>query len=304
MSNTLKIIFYIVLFVCAYSSYGITLIKSCNNCSEVQYKYKAKEVSINGAYVVVIDSENSSVVAFRIIRSKVDDDIDVSIPKSVSVPDEIKSTFSEAILSRNDYLDDLQSDFGSTSINFSIIESDIYGAGFYAIQSTESDQSSDSINAFDFMSNSSLRRQTFDRLTTQYPSYMKFNGLWNKTVNIIGTSFGGQAVSISADLSVLAFMPTLTFEDGSYVIAEYNMDTKTFVVKEGVDEGGNDIPNNASYSIGGVYKINSSKHYRDLQEYMSYFWLIKFISRGTGQSCTMSCRVITSERYECTYHCK
>lgn len=311
MKNTIKFYFlFIISILLTFNSFSLkalTFVKSCNNCSDIQYKYKAKGVIENGATVIVIDTIKSNVVAFKIIRSQVDDNIDISIPQPVDVPQEIKSTFDEAIYFKNEYENDLIREFGSLNINFNQIEFSVASSKNISAMAMAT-TTSQSINAFDFMSNSALRRQTYQRLTTQYPNYTAFNNLWNKTVSIIGLNFGGQKVNISVDLRTLAFTPKLEFEDGSYVIVEYNTDTETFITKQGVDEGSNDIPTTATSStnssIGGQYNIVNSSHFNDIQEYLNYYWLVNFKSGGSGQSCTMKCLPISSGRYECTYTCK
>ncbi|MCK7459065.1 hypothetical protein [Idiomarina aminovorans] len=287
----------------SFSSQASTIVKSCNDCSDFQSRRTAESIMVNGATVVVVDSIKASVSAYSIRKSVIEDNIDVFTATPIPVPEEIKRTFSETVSYKEKYINDVKSDFNSDNIKFEHIDFDSVSQNVVKnMQYTTADY--DPINAYDFMSNSSLRRQTYDRLTILYPNYMKFSESWNDTVNAIDISFG-QGVNIHADLSILTFTPTIEFADGSYVIAEYDVDSKTFIVNKGVDEGGNDIATKSNSSPGGVYNIRDSEHLADFEKYMNYYWLIDFNGRaGPGQSCTSSCRLISEERWECTAQCR
>lgn len=293
---------FIVLMI-SLSSQASTFVKSCNDCSDVQSRRTAESIMINGATVVVVDSVKASIAAYKIRKSIIDDNIDVFTASSVSIPEEVERAFAETISYKDQYINDVKRDFGSDNIKFKKIDFGSVSQNLVKnIQYTTADY--DSINAYNFMSNSSLRRQTYERLTTLYPNYMKFSESWNDTLKAIDLSFG-KGVNIQADLSILTLTPTIKFDDGSYVIVEYDIDSKTFIVKKGVDEGGNDIPTKSNSSPGGVYNIRDSEHLADFEQYMNYYWLIDFNgSAGPGQSCTTSCRLISEERWECNAQCR
>lgn len=302
MRNWATCIFLGLLTLASYSLHARTIIKSCNNCSNVGYKHAAQAEIMYGTKVVIVDAVKSNISAYTILRTKVDDDIDVSVASQIALPEDIKNSFKDAVTYKDQYINDFKAEFKSAQIPYNAIQADIL-SNSNPVNNTEPDQS-EPINAFDFMANSALRRQVFERLTKNYPNYIKFNEYWNKTVGMISVSFGGQKANISADLEILTLNPTLKFEDGSYVIAQYNMDNNTLDVKLGVDQAGNNIPMDSDASIGGIYNIRDSSHLSDIQEYMSYYWLINFKNATHGQSCTMKCKPTSNVRYECTYACR
>ncbi len=302
MRNWVTCIFLGFLILASNSLHARTIIKSCNNCSSVGYKNTAQAEIIHGTKVVIVDAVKSNISAYTILRTKVDDGTDVSVASQVAVPEDIKIAFKEAITYKNQYINDFKSEFNSEKISYNAIQADIL-SNSNPVNNTAPNQSKP-INGFDFMANSALRRQVFERITKNYPNYIKFNEYWNKTVGMISISFGGEKANISADLEILTLNPTLKFEDGSYVIAQYNMDNNTLDVKLGVDQAGNNIPMDSDASIGGIYNIRNSSHLSEIQEYMSYYWLIDFKNAPHGQSCTMKCKPTSNVRYECTYGCK
>lgn len=308
--NYLKLLLTASFFLLPTSAFAAKVyIATCNNCTDIQTESAAEKFRSNGAIIVVTDSIRAQVKAFRIRRATFDD-VEVFNASPTSVPQEIITTFEKTIAYRNQYLGELQSDYGygAIKIGASFVDntqnSNTLQKNNYSSTSAI-ELANESINAYDFMSNSALRRKIHGKLTTQYPTYTSFVGGWNKTVSIIGVSFGGAIVNINANLNALAFSPKLEFEDNSYVIVGYNTKSDTFKVIEGVDEAGNDIPTSANASIDGTYTINDTSHYNDVQTYMGFFWLIDFKGNiSQGQSCSTSCRLVSSGRYECTAQCK
>lgn len=304
MKNLIKLLVCIISMMIISPLYAFNLITSCNNCTDDQYRRMAERTISNGAIVIVVDADNANVHAYKIRRTKVDDNIDVSVAIDVAVPDDVKINFSKVVSYKNEYIDDLKREFGSLNIEFEAlgVDEDIQEQ---PVNVMSTNASYGAVNAYDFISDSSLRRRVFSRLTTQYPTFMEINKYWNNMVNLVNESFLGGKVGLSVNLDILEFTPTFTFEDGSFVIARYNMVSKTFTVKSGVDEAGNDIPLDSSSGIGGVYVIRDAQHFEDFKDYMSQHWWIHFRGNlGYGQSCTSSCKLISVSEWECTAQCK
>lgn len=298
-----KVMFSIVISVCLLFSFSVqagTYLKSCDGCSSLQKQRMAESVIDNGAKVLVFDAVSVSVSAYRISRRFVDDHIDVSLAREVDVPTEIVESFKDAISYKAEYISALKRDFGSLIIPFNQLSISVVSTS--KIASTNK-LNNESPTAYDFMSNSSLRRNTFNELTENYPTYDLFRQSINALSRSINIDAGGAFGSITIDLSGLEIEPKITFDDGSYVNVKYNYSNDNFDTISGVDAAANDIPQ-AGDALGGQYNVSSSEQWAQFQEYSEYFWRVEFFGQAQeGQACGTKCTKMDGAKWKCVIKC-
>ena len=291
MKKTLIIQLFITIFILSFTSKafaGKLLVKSCTNCTEVQYKYKAQEV-YRPSTVVVIDAQKDNIRTFNVRREFIDDFIEVYRAKAISTPTSIMNSFVEYINKKNSYKASLISEYGMTDTPYNRITG-----------------GSNELNAFDFMSSSSLRNSTYAAMVEEFPLRVATVETWNKFVNSVTVSYGGIA-QISANLDKLGFQQKIIFTNGSWVIVNYDDVKETLEVIYGRDSAGNDIAQPNSTGVD-QYEIANEQHLTDLTEYLDRNWMAEFINVHydpyKGQSCTLECKVKVDKLLECTVRCK
>jgi hypothetical protein len=136
----------------------------------------------------------------------------------------------------------------------------------------------DGTDAVDFLDDSEYEKHFYDIMESQFPQ-------------ILEGSFANKI--------------TIEFYDGSKIEVTLDYDRGRIVIESAVDGGGRDLPLRDDASPAGIYTVTDQASYDELAEYLNRYWSTSFGAyTAPGQSCTMDCKVLSTERYECTYKCK
>ncbi len=254
--------------------------------------------------VVVIDTASGKTKAYDARIQFVDDRIKTVVATERDVPQKVTDSIADLIYSRDLFVSDLESMFDNLVIPTSKSETHQFSRKSSA--NTQSDSSPKEANAYEFIMNSSYRKELFDLFIALNPNFKDVKKKKSLTFTDIQASFQAKGISVNGGIKWVNENVKLPWSDGSYVIASINEDIENFEVVVAYDEGKNQIPvlkGNPDSPVG-KHKILNGNHAEDYQNYLNTYYKIDFSKYPTGQSCTMSCREAGTATYVCTYSCK
>ena len=282
-----------LLVTASYAQAG-ALVTNCENCSSYQYLKSAENVR-NFNTVIVTDFEQGNISTYRVSTTLVDDHIEERRATLITTDSNVKSKFDAFVTKRNAFksqLNQAKGSDGAHDIN------DIIGANT-------------SVNAIDWLSDGMHAHSFYQNLKVQYPNLVDSVSFFESFKNAVSFSYGAGGFSASVNLAALNNKLVVKFNDGTRLILTFNHDTERMVITEAYDEKGRPIPTANFDDVPGHYTIPDREYYDQLMTYLDSRWNVEFQNwqshwqptTVTGQSCKSSCRLIATDRYECTYFC-
>ena len=159
-----------------------------------------------------------------------------------------------------------------------------------------SDCGAGDINAYDFLSTSSIRVNVFNKMLTYYPSIQGTINSWNNFVTYINADFGVGSV----EAKWLTIAQTINFEDGSSVdvVASESGNSFSTVKGSAVDCSGNLIPTEQGGFIGS-FSFETSREYEAFQNYGD----LHGIDFENNLSCRMGSYLTQCKKVPSGYEC-
>lgn len=287
----MKYIFLILIFI-SFNSFSTPAL-ICDGCSKSQIINKVQNQRPIGLYYV-IDFKSEKLYLYN---WELDNELRRYEFDEKSIPSSVKSSVTDYFHWRNQAKTLLNSNPDLISNLITQLKASNQTAKVSYSSQTSSGCGVGDINAYDFLSTSSLRVNVFNKMLTYYPSIQSTINSWNSFVTFANADF---AVG-SVEAKWLTIAQTINFEDGSSVdvVASESGNSFSTVKGSAVDCSGNLIPTEQGGFIGN-FSFETSGEYEAFQSYGDLHG-IDFENNFTCKmgSFLTQCRKVPSG-YECT----
>ncbi|QBG37185.1 hypothetical protein [Litorilituus sediminis] len=152
---------------------GTGMIKECHNCSESQYKLKAESV-VKPQKVYIIDMVKGNLRAYNVKKVIVDEYIEETQATLISSTSEENSSYNNLKANRASYISSVRNDYPSDDINFNQL-----------LSNEPLSYSPSEVTAYQFIQDSSKRRDVYRRMQVAYPTLMNLTNSWNSFVTVM-----------------------------------------------------------------------------------------------------------------------
>lgn len=250
------------------------------------------EAVVKPQKVYIIDMVKGNLRAYNVKKVIVDNFIEEIEATLISSTSEENTSYNNLKASRASNISSVVNDYPSNNINYS-----------HLLSSEPLSYDSSEITAYQFIQDSSKRRDVYRRMQVAYPTLMNLTNSWNKFVTVMSINLTSR-IALSANLNAFTYQPKIVFPDGAYVIVKHIPDTESYEVISAVDIAGNDIPLTSQSSISGTYSTSSSEHYNQFTQYLGNWGAIHYGNFNPSLQCGTTCvRGATNGVWSCTIKC-
>ena len=274
-------------FVLASLNVQSTTLRTCNNCSDYRMKATA-EAGMKQETAIVLDNVRGELKMYEVRRFVVDDFIWEFRATEITSSIELQDAYQKFFDKKQEFDDDFLAALGADG---KLDYGSLIGAD-------------DTINAIDWFSNSSHKRQTYGVIANNFPSMIAAMSAWDDMLSNVDVT----VVVAEIDLGGFNSQFILQLADGTELLVKLDHKAKSVEYNRAWDQSGAEIPLPTATNIYGTYAVPNLEYFSALAAYFNGRFAAStagtFPSNKSGKTCSFVCEDTSETTPKCVLRCK